>query len=96
MEVAVVATEMVTSQPRSASSRPSKGRSPVLKTNRAGNADHGGRTPREGHALNASQRVGEINMETPRRKIAEAAEADVKHDLRIQEILEGTFRHQRR
>jgi hypothetical protein len=96
VEVAIVATGMAMPQPRSARSRHSKGRSHVPKTSRAGNADHGGRTRRGGHALNGGHRVGEINMETTRRKVAEAAEADVKHDLRVQEIPEGTLRHQRR
>jgi len=99
VEVAIVATGMVTPQPRSAPARHSKGRSHVPKTSpagNAGNADHGGRTRRGGHALNGAHRVGEINMETTRRKVTEAAEADVKHDLRVQEIPEGTLRHQRR
>jgi hypothetical protein len=35
-------------------------------------------------------------METTRRKVPEAAEADVKHGLQIQEIPDGRLRHQDR
>ncbi|MCX8252088.1 MAG: hypothetical protein OTJ98_09595 [Dehalococcoidia bacterium] len=94
--VAVVATKLVTPKSRSAPARHSKGCGQVPKTSRAGNADHGGRTRKGGHALNGSHGVAEINTERMRRKVAEAAQAGVKHDLRIQGTPEGTPRHQRR
>ena len=92
----VGATKVVTPYPGSASARLSKRCSHVPKISRVGNADHGGRTRRWRQALNGSQGVGEINMETTLRKVAEAAEADVRHGLRIQKIPDGSLRHQPR
>jgi hypothetical protein len=94
MEVAVGAMKMVTPYPGSAPARLSQRSCHVPKISRLGNADHGGRTRRWRHALNGSQGVGEINMETTPRKVAEAAAVDVSHGLRIQEILHGSLRYQ--
>jgi hypothetical protein len=96
VEIAVGATKVVTPYPGSAPARLNKTCSHVPKISRVGNADHDGRTRRWRQALNGSHGVGEINMETTLRKVAEAAEADVRHGLRIQKIPDGSLRHQPR
>ena len=87
---------MVTPQLSRTPVRHSKRRSLDPTASRNGNDDHAGRTPKRVHervrALSGNHEVGEISVETTRRRVAEVAETNVLHDLRIQEIPDRTHR----